>query len=195
MKRNSSFSLVLFILIIGLVGGFFLGKLYVNKFSGKSSVYSKFENLQDLKELQLTTFHSDKLLTIENEYEKLQMVATVPIEIKGSIEMHKLSFISEGNNRVKVFFPGAKLSKPQIDLNKVKNYDIFTKLNIPNYSKTSYSKTFTGIQKALDSAKNALTQEEKEKFKDKTEMLGKLYIRNFAEAFDCEVYFVKDTIH
>ncbi len=195
MKRNSSFSLVLFILIIGLVGGFFLGKLYVNKFSGKSSVYSKFKKLQDMKELQLTTFYSDKLLTLENEYEKLQMMATVPIEVVGSIEMHKLDFISEGNNKVKVFFPGAKLSEPQIDIDKVKNYDIYTKLNIPNYSKSSYSKTFTDIKKALDSAKNALTLEEKEKYKDKTEMLGKLYIRNFAEAFDCEVYFVKDTIH
>lgn len=193
MRRNSSFSLVLFILIIGLVGGFFLGKLYVNKFTGKSSVYSKFKKLQDMKELQLTTFYSDKLLAIENEYEKLQMMATVPLEIKGSIEMHKLDFIIEGNNKVKVLFPGAKLSKPQIYLDKVKNYDIYSKLNIPNYNKSTYNKTFADIKKALDSVKNELTQEEKERYINKTEMLGKLYIRNFAEAFDCEVYFVKDT--
>lgn len=179
MKKNSGFALIFFIFILGVAIGFFGNKYFFTSFTGAKNVTQQIAQLRYLGVTEMLSYEYTEILPLENAYQKVQLLLFVPLRVKGTIDFSNIQIASE-KKKITITLPEPVIGEPEVDYNKIVNYDIYTKMGLPNFLKESYNETFKQITDAIAKVKTNVAQKSKDyQIAEKTKKQAVLFLQSY----------------
>lgn len=179
MRKNTGFTLIFFIFILGAAAGFFGNKLLFAPYSGSKNITQQIAQLKYLGQTEMLTYEYMEIVPLENAYQKVQLLLFVPVRITGNIDFSKMQ-ISTEKKSIRISLPEPTISAPEIDYSRIINYDIYAKLGLPNFLKESYNETFKQITDAINKVKSSTEQKAKEyQIAEKTKKQAIIFLHSY----------------
>lgn len=187
MKKNTGFALIFFIFILGATMGFFGNKIFFAPYSGAKNITQQITQLKYLGNTEMLSYEYMEIVPLENAYQKVQLLLFVPVQVKGEIDFSKMQ-INVEKKKLTISLPAPSIHAAEIDYNRIVNYDIYTKLGLPNFLKESYNETFKQITDAIAKVKSGVQQKAKEyQIEEKTKKQAVLFLQNYCQFSGYEV--------